>query len=248
MRVLVINLERAADRRRHMTGQFANVGVPCEFLTAIDGAQGDHPLFAHYDAKRCTRFYGKPLTPGAVGCYASHFTAWQRCVDSNEPLVVMEDDVVVLPAFPQALQVLGELLAEYPLIRLFGQRVRPLRRIRQVAGFELIRFLRGPAGGHGYAISPHAAAVLIAGSKWWREPVDRYIDRFWTHGLNSMALHPYPLGWMDGPSDTRIWESKSTPFTFVRKTVRVGEHVMRHLYNVRQGLRSRRQPRVAPPA
>ena len=239
MRIFVISLERSVERRRFNDEQFAKVGIAFEFLQAIDGRESRDPILQHYDAGRCTNFYGKPLTPGAVGCYASHYIAWQRCVALNEPVVIMEDDVGVLPTLPAALNVLHLLMADYPLVRLFGLNERRFRSIRRIDGFELIRFLRGPAGLQAYAVSPQGAATLLAHAPCWREPVDRYIDRFWSHGVQSLALRPYPFAWDSRwGSDTRIWESKSTPFTFLRKIIRGGEHVVRHCYNLVQDMKA----------
>ncbi len=239
MPIVVINLERAANRRKSIVAQFADSNIPFEFLTAVDGSRGDHPLMSHYDPSQSIWYYGKPLTPGAVGCFGSHYLAWQRCVEVGKPIIVMEDDVAALPHFRRTIGILKPLMAEYPLIRLFGLNERPFRQVRSVDGMTLIRFLRGPAGLQSYAISPRGAETLLAGAECWREPVDRYVDRFWSHGLPSLALRPYPFFWGDDTSSsTRIWESKSTLITFVGKTRRFFDHFGRHYYNLRQELKA----------
>lgn len=238
-KIVVISLERSLSRRHHMSEELARAGTPFQFLSAVDGERGDHPLLRRHEPARSIGFYGKPLTAGAAGCFGSHFLAWQQCVESNEPLVVMEDDIKLLPNFAHTLDLLGPQLAKYPLIRLFGLNLHPFRVVREIEDMKLVRFLRGPAGTQCYAISPRGAAILLAGAQWFREPVDRYIDRFWSHGVQCLALQPYPMTLQGGwGSDTRIYESKSTPYTFVRKIVRVGEHVVRHLYNFREDIRS----------
>jgi glycosyl transferase family 25 len=242
MQVVVISLESADKRRRHVTEQFAKVGVPFEFMAAVDGARGDHKVLRqHYDPARCIRYFGKALTPGGSGNFASHYLVWQRCVMTNTPLLVMEDDLELMPSFPRALQVLEPLMAEYPLIRLFGLVKRGFRRVRMVEEMELIRYLRGPSGTQCYAISPRGAATLIANAEWFREPVDRYIDHFWLHGLQSLALRPFPIALMplpELPSSVRNWERERTPYTFPRKVARAFDHIGRHLYNLRQHFRS----------
>ena len=40
------------------------------------------------------------LTPGMIGCYLSHRTCWQRCVDGgHDAVIVFEDDAVIAPDF-----------------------------------------------------------------------------------------------------------------------------------------------------
>ena len=41
-----------------------------------------------------------PRRPGAQGCVLSHFTLWQHCVRSGEPMVVLEHDAVAQHAWP----------------------------------------------------------------------------------------------------------------------------------------------------
>jgi GR25 family glycosyltransferase involved in LPS biosynthesis len=36
-----------------------------------------------------------------MGCAMSHFQLWQRCVDLNEPILILEHDVVFVSEFPQ---------------------------------------------------------------------------------------------------------------------------------------------------
>jgi glycosyl transferase family 25 len=33
-------------------------------------------------------------TPGEMGCFDSHFRLWEKCIELNEPIMILEDDVV----------------------------------------------------------------------------------------------------------------------------------------------------------
>ena len=35
--------------------------------------------------------------------------------------------------------------------------------------------------------------ALVRGAAHWVEPVDLYVDRFWTHGVLPHAILPYPV-------------------------------------------------------
>lgn len=225
-----------------MTGEFAKAGLPFEFFYGVDGPRGEHLRFTQYDEKRTIRFFGKAMGVGEVGCWASHFLAWRRCVELDEPVLVVEDDVKLKPGFADLLRRVEPLMAEHGLVRLFGLVKRPYRRVRDLGdGFTLIRFLRGPAGTQSYALSPAGAKTLLAGAGSWREPVDRYIDRYWLHGLPSLAVIPYLMshvGYGQLPSDVQSWARTRTPYTFWRKLVRMGEHGGRHLFNIREYLKA----------
>merc|ERR1719230_1387584 len=43
------------------------------------------------------------MSPGERGCCASHLKAWRKCAASGKPLLVLEDDAVVLPTFTSTL-------------------------------------------------------------------------------------------------------------------------------------------------
>lgn len=34
---------------------------------------------------------------GELGCYASHYLMWQKCVEINEPIIILEDDIKISP-------------------------------------------------------------------------------------------------------------------------------------------------------
>lgn len=59
---------------------------------------------------------------------------------------------------------------------------------------RLVSYRKGPVGTQCYALSPAGAQALLKHASTWVEPVDRYIDSFWLHGLHSYALHLFPVG------------------------------------------------------
>src|SRR5690606_11229242 len=144
-RIQVINLKRSLDRREAMRVQLDALGLDYEFFPAVDGRAGEHLRFPNYSDEFCLRAWRRPLTPGEVGCFASHYLLWQRCVERNEPIIVMEDDVELHPKLTEAMRIVPA-LAELGYVRLAGtsiQRFRPTKH-RLPADWKLVRFLRGP--------------------------------------------------------------------------------------------------------
>jgi len=97
MDIVVINLERSTDRRIHMTAMLRGAGLEFRFARAIDADTGEHLGFQQYDAAAARRAHGEELTPGEIACFASHHLLWHRSAETNRPLLVMEDDVVLGP-------------------------------------------------------------------------------------------------------------------------------------------------------
>merc|ERR1719229_1807086 len=79
-----------------------------ERLEAVNGKL--HPprekdVCKTYDTLRLAQLFHwyRPRTVGMSGgergCCASHLKAWRKCAASDEPLLVLEDDAVILPPF-----------------------------------------------------------------------------------------------------------------------------------------------------
>ena len=84
--------------------------------------------------------------PGAQGCWMSHWQLWNRCVNTNQPLVILEHDAVVQGPWPQDLDIETQLVKLY---RTAECKVKP-------------EFGRWSKGSHAYTVTPVQAARLIA--------------------------------------------------------------------------------------
>ncbi|OKB16483.1 lipopolysaccharide biosynthesis protein [Helicobacter pylori] len=58
------------------------------------------------------------LLPREFGCYLSHYLLWKECVKTNQPVVILEDDVALESNFMQALE--GCLKSPFDFVRLYG--------------------------------------------------------------------------------------------------------------------------------
>jgi glycosyl transferase, family 25 len=197
MDIVVINLERSTDRRAHMTAMLRRAGLEFCFVRAIDASAGEQLGFQQYDAAAARRAHGEELTPGEVACFASHYLLWRRSLETNRPLLVLEDDVVLGPRFGVALSLANELIDRYGFIRLQGGWIPAHDHLGNAKGFSLVRMRKGPYGTGAYALSPQAARALFDHSCIWRFPVDLHLSRFWEYRLPMMALLPYPVEHVD---------------------------------------------------
>ncbi|WRE28365.1 glycosyltransferase family 25 protein [Helicobacter pylori] len=58
------------------------------------------------------------LLPREFGCYLSHYLLWKECVKTNQPIIILEDDVALESNFMQALE--DCLKSPFDFVRLYG--------------------------------------------------------------------------------------------------------------------------------
>ncbi|WRD52496.1 glycosyltransferase family 25 protein [Helicobacter pylori] len=63
-------------------------------------------------------YVGDGLTLPELGCYLSHYLLWKECVKTNQPVVILEDDVALESNFMQALE--DCLKSPFDFVRLYG--------------------------------------------------------------------------------------------------------------------------------
>ena len=238
MRVFVLTLERMKARQERIAANLTELGVAFDFFKGVDASLGEHLSISRYDEAESLRIYAVPLLPGEIGCFASHHLLWQRCVESGEPIVVMEDDVTALPAFPEALAFAAGRIARHRFLRLAAlHEDRPFRLLEENGPWKVVRFLRGPVGAQCYCLSPEGASALLARAQPWIEPVDAYIDAFWRHGVESKAILPFAARTLDRRKATstvgRQHKRVQGTAKFRRERTRLFQAAARALYNFR---------------
>ncbi len=188
--IIVISLKRATERRQSIETQFAELNLSFSFFDAVDGKLG-HELFSHYDGEKAKRIGEIPLTPGHLGCYASHFLVWQRCLDSGRPMIVLEDDAMVFPEpFSGFVRQALNLPPELECVRLFASKSRNRENIVvfEKDGLSIAKFLRGHKSATGYYLTPAAARKFLKYGERWAEPVDIEMDQFWANGVECYGV------------------------------------------------------------
>ena len=86
---IVISLQSAIDRRKHIESEFGKHKVAFEFFDALT------PDTAKEHAKMLSlNLNAARLTPGELACMTSHVSIWQKVIAENIPYVaIFEDDV-----------------------------------------------------------------------------------------------------------------------------------------------------------
>lgn len=189
--VFVISLKRSQERRDSIAAQLAAEDISFSFFDAIDGDDASNPLFKKYDyKKRLWLTSGKMPSKGELGCYASHYSLWQKCVELNQPILVIEDDATICPNAGHIFTLIQQKIAEYGFLRLEDVGRSTTQKIEKTEKYTISHISDNFWGTRAYAIAPWAAKKLLAGSERWCIPVDNYIGANFMHGMESYHLAP----------------------------------------------------------
>ena len=93
MKIFYINLDRCQDKNEHMQKTFPEAIR----FSGVDGTQETSSTI-NYKADRNWRDpnWNRRLTQGEIGCVLSHLKLWKKCVELNESILILEDDVIPL--------------------------------------------------------------------------------------------------------------------------------------------------------
>lgn len=189
--VFVISLKRSPERRDYIAAQLNKQGINFSFFDAIDGNDQSNPLFKRYNyKKRLWLTSGKMPSKGEMGCYGSHYSLWQKCVDLNQPVIVVEDDAGISANAAEALALVEKKIQQYGFIRLEPIGNSDTITMEQQQDYCIEHINSNFWGARCYAIAPWAAQKLLNGSQRWSIPVDNYIGKSFIHGVESYYLTP----------------------------------------------------------
>ena len=218
LQVLVISLRRSVDRREKVEQELKKVSMSWSFLDAVDGSALARPP-AEYQPLKVQLLQGYPLTPNEIGCYLSHKEAWKSCVAQNIPTLVFEDDFVLSPEFENVINSLLNDEDAWNFVRLQGLYEVPYQELTPLAGAHLVKNLGDAVGATAYLLKPQVAQVLIDESRDIYEPVDHFLEHRSKHGLEFLAVRPYPVD-ISRVKSTIDDRSERAPVKGLRKRVR----------------------------
>ena len=158
---------------------------------------------------------------GEKGCYASHLRAWQQLLAGDAPaLVVLEDDVRLLPNFPSVLQAIADLPPQsWDMVKLYGREHEKIAQQMPLAdtGVQLITYRRVPSFAAAYVISRAGAQKLLASRVPFGRPVD--VDmRFWfENGVRTFGVFPSVVALDDTSAESSIWQGGRDRLTLIQR-------------------------------
>lgn len=198
--IRVISMATAQDRRSHFSGDAQGAGVPWAFFDALRLPQ--EPL--RYDEAAARVHTGRPLRPGEIGCYASHYSLWRWFLESeHDQLVVFEDDVVVDWAAIRVLYARDLASDGIHILKLFATHLPRSRiaRYKLFSDHSHLVLLQGYCyGTQAYVLTKQGAAALVESCGRLTMPVDWAMSRYWDYRVSNYAVFPFPVLERLGPS------------------------------------------------
>lgn len=194
MKIFVLSLASSEDRRTVVTTTMKKYGLDFEFIDGVDGRiHTEHPYVKRYDKEGFTYNHRRLAAPGELGCYASHMLLWDKCIELNQPVLVLEDDFILKPNIKKAMEIAEQLIDDAGFIRMEVTKRKPMFKVRKVGKYTLNHFLKVPQCTTCYMISPSASRAFLDSSKKIVQPVDVMIRNVWMHQQPIYGLSPYAV-------------------------------------------------------
>ncbi|MBM7456316.1 glycosyl transferase family 25 [Oceanisphaera litoralis] len=191
MPIFVISLKESIERRKYIEDVLPDKGIKFEFFDAVNGKDQFSSLLKKYDlTKRLWLTSGKMPSKGEAGCYASHYQLWEKCIELDTPIIIMEDDVNVCENAQKTINIVAEKIEEYGYLRLENVIRGELLAVEQGPEHCITKMYDNFGGAQAYALSPSAAKKLVKNSRKWSVPVDNYLGEFYFHGVEAYHLTP----------------------------------------------------------
>jgi len=126
MRIVLINLERAAERRERMAQEFGALGLRYEIKEAIDGRNLSAEHLAQVDRQARRRLGLYPQANGSIANWLTQREVMRDLVANGpEMIAIFEDDARLMPELPELLAALEQQRFAFDVVVL--QRRHPRR-------------------------------------------------------------------------------------------------------------------------
>ncbi len=199
--MVVISLPDAADRRAAFADRARVTSIP---WTWFDAHRVLAPGLTH-EPDEAIVAKGRPMYPGELGCYSSHYAAWSMFLESGASrMLVLEDDTIVDWGFLETLVTVDLQAAGVHYLKLYAERPCALREVLRHAIEQqrtLVEFLDRPLGTQGYVVTREGAERFVRHCRRVLRPLDDELDRSWEHGVPCLGI----LRPLDDELD-RSWE------------------------------------------
>lgn len=229
LKIFIINLADRADRRAHVHRQLAASGTDFEFFTAVEGPGALRDYFAGRNDWPSHMQLERRGSPSEIACYASHLSVWRKCIELNEPVIILEDDFAVTDDFLPVLDFTSRHIRKYGFIRLepterqwqltpYSKPLPVLREGRFTLCFQTSVSPRATA----YALTPSTAKRFCDVSSIYSLPVDHMLTSNWIHKLPLFVVDPPAIALSELAFKSSIAGRKKSPLRHFLRQIKLG--------------------------
>jgi glycosyl transferase family 25 len=228
----VISLPEAVERRDTIKSQLNRTPLEWNFFDAHASMASELKVAS----AKLARINGRPLSPGELGCYSSHWSllAMHAKALPGDVMLVFEDDAIIDPYFfsdPEELIRLGN---KYGMLRLSTHLAAPSEEVEILGRRRIVRFKRRVFSGLAYLVSVDVAKVLSEKLSTIHRPIDVEYDRFWAHGTPIFCVYPFAA--IESYRDSHLGQREFTKLSprewFLWKSLNLTEKLRRGWANV----------------
>lgn len=193
MRIVLISLARAVERRERMVREFARVGLEYETKDAKDGRALTPDDLARVDWETRRQLGRPPLARGSIANWLTQREAMADLVAHGpDMMAVFEDDALLTPRLPAVLEALARKPFDFDVVSLYrhpGKR-RFTHASPLTAHHAIGRLRYGSTCSVGYVITRHAAEHFLKTTPKMVFAIDNALFRYWLSGLNVFYVDP----------------------------------------------------------
>jgi glycosyl transferase family 25 len=174
----LINLDGSERRLAHATAQLDQQGLQFERYAAFDGRATALTEFSDYDDQLSQKRLGRSLLNSEIGCFYSHLGCVKKFLLSDaDYLLVLEDDLQIVPDFKQSIDQILAYLHQHPeiewyLMNIAAKKKKFAQDIGQLNGHSLWHAYYFPIRGLGLIWSRRGAEQFLQQAQCISLPVD----------------------------------------------------------------------------
>lgn len=214
-----------------------------ERISAVSGKLLQLPM-PEFDQEKFSRAHGRGVNVYEIACHLSHLKALQAFLDTSEShAMICEDDLHPTPELARVLEQLMKTSQHWNIARLAGLKFGCFSSITPLCGgYSLVVPLQRLKGTGAYLIDRKGAAAFMKGMLPIFLPFDHAIDREWCHGIQMVAVAPFPISQTEeefssaiqGNSQPRLSASLRRRYTY---PYQIKNEICRYLFRGMQVLR-----------
>ena len=211
MRIVLISLERATERRRRMAEEFARVGLDYEIWPAKDARALTDEDRAFVDRAARERLGLYPIPDGSLANTLSQRAAMLDLVKNGpQMMAIFEDDARFDADLPAVLRELEQHPGTFDIVKLQRRNLRRpfIPTVTLSTGHRLGRIRFSDFGSEGYVITRDAARLLLTRIPRMVREIDHVLSRFWENGLTVLYVDP-PVVREDTTNISQIQETRN---------------------------------------